>query len=221
MKDYKLTIKVRNNRLLKAIEEAGGTPGQKWCDENGLCYQRVNKLINMTSSPLNSQGDLFPDAAKLCDVLEKLPEDLWSNEQIYPLERNFSEIEMSHDEVIALLPQEQQQYLPDFSELENSQTKTLVSAALATLTNRERDVIRMRFEEELTYDECAKRFDVTRERIRQIESKAMTKLRHPSRVGMFVDAIDFLDFNEADRAKYKMATAEYLKKFGWRKAPNA
>lgn len=214
MKDYRLTIKVRNNRLLKAIEEAGGTPGQKWCDANGLGYTRVNSLINMTSSPLTAEGTLFPDAARLCDVLGKLPEDLWSNEQLYPLERNFSEIEMSHEQVVALLPQEQQQYLPDFSELENAQTKKLVSTALSTLTDREREVIRMRFEEDLTYDECAKRFDVTRERIRQIEDKAMRKLRHPTRIGMFVDAIDFVDFDKADRDKYKKATAEYLEKVG-------
>jgi RNA polymerase sigma factor (sigma-70 family) len=214
MKDYRLTIKVRNNRLLKAIEGAGGTPGKKWCDANGLSYVKVNSLINMTSSPLTANGDLFPDAAKLCDVLGKLPEDLWSNEQLYPLERNFSEMDMSHEQVVALLPQEQQQYLPDFSELENAQTKSLVSAALSTLTDREREVIRMRFEEDLTYEECAKQFDLTRGRICQIEAKAMRKLRHPARVGMFVDAIDFVNFDKAERAKYKNATKEYLKNFG-------
>jgi len=211
MKDYRITVKVRNNRLLKAIEDAGGSPGQKWCDANGLRYARVNSLINMTSSPLTTEGGLFPDAARLCEVLNKLPEDLWSNEQLYPLEKNFSEMEMDYSQVVALLPNEQQSYLPDFSELEQEQTKGLVSTALSTLTNREREVIRMRFEDELTYDECAKRFDVTRERIRQIESKAMRKLRHPARIGMFVDA---LDVDEQERAKYKRATAEYLEKVG-------
>ena len=120
-------------------------------------------------------------------------------------------MEMDYSQVVALLPNEQQSYLPDFSELEQEQTKGLVSTALSTLTNREREVIRMRFEDELTYDECAKRFDVTRERIRQIESKAMRKLRHPARIGMFVDA---LDVDEQERAKYKRATAEYLEKVG-------
>jgi predicted DNA-binding protein (UPF0251 family) len=165
----------------------------------------------MTSSPLTADGDLFPDAARLCDVLGKLPEDLWSNEQLYPLERNFSEMEMDHAQVVAMLPAEQQFYLPDFSNLEQAQTKKLVTQALSTLTPREQELIRMRFEEDLTYEECAMRFDVTRERIRQIEGKAMMKLRHPTRIGMFVDA---LDMEEADRTKYKRATAEYLEKVG-------
>jgi len=209
MKDYRVTVKVRNNRLLKAIEDAGGSTGQKWCEANGLGYARVNSLINMTSSPLAAEGDLYPDAARLCDVLGKLPEDLWSNEQLYPLERNFSEMEMDHAQVVAMLPAEQQFYLPDFSDLEQAQTKALVSQALSTLTPREQEVIRMRFEDDLTLAECAKRLGVTQGRIRQIEIKAMRKLRHPARVGMFVDA---LDMEEADRMKYKRATAEYLEK---------
>ena len=51
MKDYRITVKVRNNRMLNAIADAGGTPGQKWCAGKGLSYARWNSLINMTSSP--------------------------------------------------------------------------------------------------------------------------------------------------------------------------
>lgn len=56
---------------------------------------------------------------------------------------------------------------------------------LATLTDREQQVLRMRFGladgKPHTLEEVGKEFDVTRERIRQIESKALRKLRHPSR----------------------------------------
>lgn len=212
MKDYRLTIKVRNNRLLKAIEAVGGTPGGKWCAENGLGYVRVNNLINMTSSPLTAEGELHRDAARLCDVLGKLPEDLWSNEQLYPLEKNFSEMEMDHAQVVALLPQEQQSYLPDFSEFEQAQTKALVSKAVSTLTPKEQEVIRMRFEDDITLDECANRLDVTRERVRQIEAKALRKLRHPARVGMFIDAVD--GASKEERIKAKQATAKWLEEVG-------
>ncbi len=203
MKDYRLTLKVRNNRLLKAIETAGGTPGAKWCAANGLTYTLVNDLINMTSSPLTIKGKLRQEAVKLCEILNKLPEDLWSNEQLYPLEKNFSEMEMDYAQVIALLPKEEQSYLPDFSEFEQAQTKALVSKLVSTLTPREQDVIRMRFEDDLTLAECAAQFNVGLERIRQIEAKALRKMRHPARIGMLVDV---LDLNEADRAKYERAT---------------
>jgi RNA polymerase sigma factor (sigma-70 family) len=200
MKDYRLTIKVRNNRLLKAIEAVGGTPGGKWCEVNGLSYSTVNNLINMTSSPLTAGGELRLDAVRLCEVLGKLPEDLWSNEQLYPLERNFSEMEMDHAQVVALLPQEQQSYLPDFSEFERVQTKALVSKAVSALTLREQEVLRMKFEDDLTLDECASRLGVTSERVRQIYAGALRKLRHPKQAAILVDA---MDFSNADRARYK------------------
>jgi RNA polymerase primary sigma factor len=57
--------------------------------------------------------------------------------------------------------------------------------ALATLTPREEEVLRMRFgigkKSDHTLEEVGQNFDVTRERIRQIEAKALRKLRHPSR----------------------------------------
>ena len=56
---------------------------------------------------------------------------------------------------------------------------------LASLTPREAKVLRMRFGIDMntdhTLEEVGKQFDVTRERIRQIEAKALRKLRHPSR----------------------------------------
>lgn len=56
---------------------------------------------------------------------------------------------------------------------------------LSSLTEREAKVLRMRFginmNTDHTLEEVGKQFDVTRERIRQIEAKALRKLRHPSR----------------------------------------
>lgn len=51
--------------------------------------------------------------------------------------------------------------------------------AISDLTDREQKVLDLRFIHGLTYEQCGYRFDVTRERIRQIEAKALRKLRHP------------------------------------------
>ena len=63
--------------------------------------------------------------------------------------------------------------------------RSVTKARLDSLTTREAQVLRMRFGIEMntdhTLEEVGKRFDVTRERIRQIEAKALLKLRHPSR----------------------------------------
>lgn len=56
-----------------------------------------------------------------------------------------------------------------------------VESVLSQLTTREEEVLRLRFFEGLTGGECGKKFGVTRERVRQIEQKALRKLRHPSR----------------------------------------
>jgi RNA polymerase primary sigma factor len=62
---------------------------------------------------------------------------------------------------------------------------TQVERALATLSPKEKEILRLRFgigeEGEHTLEEVGKRFEVTRERIRQIEAKALRKLRHPLR----------------------------------------
>lgn len=66
-----------------------------------------------------------------------------------------------------------------------NELRSTASLVLMTLTPREERVLRMRFgffdEVELTLEEVGQVFDVTRERIRQIEAKALRKLRHPSR----------------------------------------
>jgi RNA polymerase primary sigma factor len=63
--------------------------------------------------------------------------------------------------------------------------RSRIDAILATLTERERDVIAMRYGlmtgQPHTLEEVARAFQVTRERIRQIEQKALKKLKHPSR----------------------------------------
>lgn len=67
----------------------------------------------------------------------------------------------------------------------SSSLKETTGQVLAGLTPREAKVLRMRFGIEMntdhTLEEVGKQFDVTRERIRQIEAKALRKLRHPSR----------------------------------------
>ncbi|HQR39330.1 MAG TPA: sigma factor-like helix-turn-helix DNA-binding protein, partial [Blastocatellia bacterium] len=62
----------------------------------------------------------------------------------------------------------------------------VASESLSTLSSREAEILRLRYGldsngEERTLEEVGRHFNVTRERIRQIEGKALAKLRHPSR----------------------------------------
>ncbi len=72
-----------------------------------------------------------------------------------------------------------------FKTLENSEASSRIEQVLSSLTEREEKIIRMRFgigvPSEHTLEEVGKHFNLTRERIRQIEIKALKKLRHPAR----------------------------------------
>ena len=83
------------------------------------------------------------------------------------------------------------------SPVESATTESLGEAThqiLASLTPREAKVLRMRFGIDMntdhTLEEVGKQFDVTRERIRQIEAKALRKLRHPSRANYLRSFLD-------------------------------
>ncbi|MBQ5686321.1 MAG: sigma-70 family RNA polymerase sigma factor, partial [Ruminococcus sp.] len=70
-----------------------------------------------------------------------------------------------------------------------------LSEVLHTLTPREEQVLRLRFGLDdghtRTLEEVGKKFNITRERIRQIEAKALRKLRHPSRSRKLKDYLDY------------------------------
>jgi RNA polymerase primary sigma factor len=69
-----------------------------------------------------------------------------------------------------------------------SNLREVTSRVLASLTPREERVVRMRFgigiSSDHTLEQVGKQFSVTRERIRQIEAKALRKLKHPDRAGL-------------------------------------
>ena len=81
----------------------------------------------------------------------------------------------------------------DCLEFSTRQEKQLMEV-LGTLTEREQKVLRLRFGLDdgrpRTLEEVGKQFHVTRERIRQIEAKALRKLRHPSRSRKLKDYLD-------------------------------
>ena len=178
-KDFRINIKVRNNRLIEAIEESGGQLGGKWCSANGLRYTSVNDLIRLKASPLAANKiDLSATAAKLCEVLNKSPNELWSDDLIHPLVQNDIAVKLSAPELKQIVQYHENE--PDklfaISEMQDK-----VNDVVNDLDPREKEVIKMLFFDELTLEEVGERFDVTRERVRQIEARALRKLRHPSR----------------------------------------
>jgi RNA polymerase primary sigma factor len=146
--------------------------------------ETINKMNRISRQILQETG-VEPDPALLAEKME-MPEDkirkiLKISKEPISMETPIGDDEDSH--------------LGDF--IEDSTTLAPVDAAvyaslrdatsevLESLTPREAKVLRMRFGIEMntdhTLEEVGKQFDVTRERIRQIEAKALRKLRHPTR----------------------------------------
>jgi RNA polymerase primary sigma factor len=181
-KDYRLSIKIRNNNILVAIESAGYVCGQKLASLIGIQYQReLLGYVNLTFSPIDDEGNLLESAVKLCEFLKKMPYELWSNEQLTPVEKNTSDIELSFDDISAFMPAYEDDAL---NKIEKQELKNSVDGLIGNLTPREAKIIRMRFGfgcDPMTLQEVGDQLGVTGTRIRDIEQRCFRKLRHESR----------------------------------------
>ena len=136
---------------------------------------------------------------------EATPEEL-AKELDMPVDRVREIMKISQDPVSLETPigEEEDSHLGDFIQDDNVEvpadaaTYTLLHEqlmeVLSTLTEREQKVLRLRFGLDdgrpRTLEEVGRQFNVTRERIRQIEAKALRKLRHPSRSKVLKDYLD-------------------------------
>lgn len=80
-----------------------------------------------------------------------------------------------------------------FMNMVQETNREIVESVLSTLSNKEAEVLRMRFgigyDKAMTLDEIGKHYEVTRERIRQVENKAIRKMRNPLRTRMLKEAL--------------------------------
>lgn len=155
--------------------------------------ETINKLIRVSRQLLQELGR------------EPTPEEI-AEEMNMPVERVREILKISQEPVSLETPigEEEDSHLGDFIPDDNipvpadaaafTLLKEQLLEVLSTLTDREQKVLRLRFGLDdgraRTLEEVGKEFNVTRERIRQIEAKALRKLRHPSRSRKLKDYLD-------------------------------
>ncbi len=155
--------------------------------------ETINKLIRVSRQLLQELGR------------EPSPEEI-AEEMAMPVERVREILKISQEPVSLETPigEEEDSHLGDFIQDENvpvpadaaafTLLKEQLVEVLGTLTEREQKVLRLRFGLDdgraRTLEEVGKEFNVTRERIRQIEAKALRKLRHPSRSRKLKDYLE-------------------------------
>lgn len=155
--------------------------------------ETINKLIRVSRQLLQELGR------------EPAPEEI-AEEMHMSVERVREILKISQEPVSLETPigEEEDSHLGDFIQDDNvpvpadaaafTMLKEQLEEVLGTLTEREQKVLRLRFGLDdgraRTLEEVGKEFNVTRERIRQIEAKALRKLRHPSRSRKLKDYLD-------------------------------
>ena len=155
--------------------------------------ETINRLVRTSRTLLQELGR------------EPSPEEI-AKEVDMPVEKVREILKMSQEPVSLETPigEEDDSHLGDFIQDDNMPVPAEAAAqtllreqldeVLETLTEREQKVIRLRFGMDdgraRTLEEVGKEFEVTRERIRQIEAKALRKLRHPSRSKKLKDYLD-------------------------------
>ena len=146
--------------------------------------ESINKMNRLSRSHLQEFG-FEPDAATLALKLE-IPED--KVRQIMKIAKEPVSMELpvgdDGDTTLGDFIEDTYNVAPMEAAMQSG-LRTVVSELLDGLTPREAKVMRMRFGIDMssdhTLEEVGKQFDVTRERVRQIEAKALRKLKHPSR----------------------------------------
>src|SRR5262245_34811479 len=145
----------------------------------------INK-INKAFSKLEQEYEREPSAEEIAQVLELTSDDI--KDTMRTSGRHVSmDAPLTSNEEGSLLDvlEDEDQPNPDHTLISESLRRE-IERALSTLTTREADVIKLYFglevgEQPMTLEEIGERFDLTRERVRQIKEKAIRRLKHTSR----------------------------------------
>lgn len=197
MQEFNLKVTVRNNLVLTAITNSGYTNLAKFAKDNRLSLGLLYDTINLKRPPMLQTGEFSPFAMKLMETLGACPTDLWTAEQLtMKLKKNTTYRELGTEELQRALQSSARSLIGlEYceQEAEEQEAEEIIDGMVDSLTPREARVLRLRFGlggvDEHTLEGVADKLKISRERARQIEAKALRKMRHPSRTKLLEQLI--------------------------------
>lgn len=183
MKDLRLTITVRNNLLMRAIEDAGFDSIAAFARAHNLSYPAIVDFVALRLAPIAPSGEWRVQAVKMAAALKALPEDLFPAAfMTRAMERNRVEREISSADVPALGFGGVQSiaYDPEASAMQD-EALAAMRAALGTLAPREVAVLTAIYGldtgQPKTLREVGATMNITQERVRQLQLRAERRLK--------------------------------------------
>jgi len=219
MSDYRVKITIRNERLLKAIEDAGYKSSREFAIHNAINYERVGRLIRGVEKPINRSGKITKICSEVLSLLNKTLKECFTDRQLEGFKSSTFETKVKETQLMQLVNPVKNN---EVRLIEQDVQLSLNEIFSKYLSPREEKVLRMKYgiglNTDHTYEEIGLDFLVTRERVRQIEQKAIKKLQHPKIISKliktgFYDVFTKVDLNKNHLKKVKLHE-ERIQRYG-------
>jgi len=187
MKDYRIKISIRNDRLLSAIEKAGYKSARQFALHNAMEPEKVCRIIRGAEKPIDKHGNITKICSEILSLLNKTLKECFTDRQLEGFKNTTFETKIEEKDLKKLINPIKSH---EVKVIEKDVQLSLNEIFSKYLTAREEKILRMRFGIGLntnhTYEEIGLEFSLARERVRQIEKRALGKLKHPNIINKLI-----------------------------------
>ena len=188
MKDYRVKVTIRNERLLSVMEEKGHESVAAFCKAYKLSAPFVRDVINGRKPPLDRNKEILPTVKELLDILSLTVEQAFTSRQLQGFRKNTFEVKVEEKQLKQLVnPVRNHEML-----MMEKDTSHTLNVMLGELNPREEKIVRMLhgigMKSDHTMEEVGLMFKVTSSAISAIHKRALRKLSRVQNLKKLQDA---------------------------------